>query len=96
MSRVALAAALALMLPTLASAAETLHVYGPGGPMPAMKEAAIVFGAAHGITVEVTAGPTPVWIEKARTEAKDFAAYLASADGAKIFTKRGWITSAAH
>ena len=69
MSRVALAAALALMLPTLASAAETLHVYGPGGLMPAMKEAATVFGAAHGITVEVTAGPTPAWIEKARADA---------------------------
>ena len=37
--------------------------------MPAMKEAAIVFSAAHGITVEVTAGPTPVWIEKARADA---------------------------
>ena len=69
MSRIALAAALALMLPTLASAGETLHVYGPGGPMPAMKEAAAAFGAAHGITVEVTAGPTPAWIEKAKADA---------------------------
>ena len=57
------------MLPTLASAAETLHVYGSGGPMPALKKAATVFGAAHGITVEVTAGPTPAWIDKARADA---------------------------
>ena len=32
----------------------------------------------------------------ARTEAKDFAAYLASADGAKIFAKWGWIAPATH
>ena len=69
MSRIALVATLALMLPTLASAGETLHVYGPGGPMPAMKEAAAAFGAAHGITVEVTAGPTPTWIDKAKADA---------------------------
>ena len=57
---------------TLASgsrAAETLHVYGPGGPLPAMKEAAAVFGKAHGITVDVTAGPTPQWIDRAKADA---------------------------
>jgi accessory colonization factor AcfC len=32
----------------------------------------------------------------ARTEAKDFAAYLAPADGAKIFAKWGWINPATH
>jgi len=69
MSRIALAAAFALMFPTLASAGETLHVYGPGGPMPAVKEAAAAFGAAHGITVEVTAGPTSAWIGKAKADA---------------------------
>jgi accessory colonization factor AcfC len=37
--------------------------------MPAMRESAAAFGAAHGITVEVTAGPTPAWIEKAKADA---------------------------
>lgn len=48
-----------------ASAAEPLHVYGPGGPYPAIKEAAVVFGKAHGIDVDVTAGPTGKWLEQA-------------------------------
>lgn len=48
---------------------ETLYVYGPGGPAPAMKEAASVFQQKHGVTVEVTAGPTPAWIDKARQNA---------------------------
>lgn len=52
-----------------AHAAEPLHVYGPGGPMPALKETAAAFGASHGITVEVTAGPTPTWIGKAKADA---------------------------
>ena len=47
----------------------TLNVYGPGGPAPAMKEAAQAFGAAHDITVNVTAGPTPQWVDKARMDA---------------------------
>ena len=50
-------------------AQEVLHVYGPGGPAPAMKEAAQAFGAANKITVEVTAGPTPQWVDKAKTDA---------------------------
>ena len=37
--------------------------------MPAMKEAAAAFGTAHGLTVEVTAGPTPTWIERAKADA---------------------------
>jgi accessory colonization factor AcfC len=44
-----------------ARAEETLFVYGPGGPAPAMKEVAEVFGKAHGVKVEVTAGPTDKW-----------------------------------
>ena len=63
------AAALALASPAIASAAATIQVYGPGGPMPAMKEAAAAFGAAHGVTVDVTAGPTNTWIERAKTDA---------------------------
>lgn len=50
-------------------AAEALHVYGPGGPLPAMKEAAAAFGKAHAIDVVVTTGPTPQWIDKAKNDA---------------------------
>jgi accessory colonization factor AcfC len=52
-----------------ALAQETLHAYGPGGPAPAMKEAAEVFSKAHAVRIEVTAGPTPGWIGKAREDA---------------------------
>ena len=41
-----------------AGAEEPLLVYGPGGPAPAMKEAAAAFSKAEGVRVEVTAGPT--------------------------------------
>ncbi|MCW0209419.1 MAG: extracellular solute-binding protein [Achromobacter sp.] len=50
-------------------AAQDLNVYGPGGPAPAMKEAAEAFGKQHGIRVEVTAGPTPAWAQQARQDA---------------------------
>lgn len=50
-------------------AAQTLNVYGPGGPSPAMMEAAANFGTAHNVDVHVTAGPTPKWIDKARQDA---------------------------
>lgn len=52
-----------------AAAAETLFVYGPGGPLPAMREAAAAFGQQHGIAVSVTGGPTPQWLEKAKGDA---------------------------
>ena len=52
-----------------AQGTETLHVYGPGGPLPAMKEAAAAFGQKQGIDVEVVAGPTPKWIDQAKIDA---------------------------
>jgi accessory colonization factor AcfC len=52
--------------PTLAA---DIHVYGPGGPLPAMKEAAAAFEKSSGNTVIVTAGPTPQWIGKAKDNA---------------------------
>jgi len=48
---------------------QELHVYGPGGPEPAIREAAAQFGAAHGVKVLVTAGPTAKWIAQAKTDA---------------------------
>ncbi|HYD52237.1 MAG TPA: substrate-binding domain-containing protein [Gemmatimonadaceae bacterium] len=59
---------LAAQQPTRAEA-ETLFVYGPGGPLPAMQEAAAAFGRARGLTVQVTGGPTPQWLDKARRDA---------------------------
>lgn len=57
-------------LPTMAAhAAETLFVYGPGGPAPAMKEAASAFEKATGNKVDVTAGPTGKWLDKAKADA---------------------------
>ena len=53
---------------TSAQAAGTLHVYGPSGPMPAMMEAA-AFGEGNDVHVEVTAGPTPQWIDRATADA---------------------------
>ncbi len=51
------------------SAAEIIRVYGPGGPLPAVKEAATAFEKKTGIKVEVTGGPTGKWIASARENA---------------------------
>jgi len=50
-------------------AQDTLNVYGPGGPAPAMQEAAKAFGDTNNVKVNVTAGPTAQWVEKARQDA---------------------------
>jgi len=52
-----------------AQAQDVIRAYGPGGPLPAMREAAEVFGRTAGVKVEVTAGPTPQWLEKAKGDA---------------------------
>lgn len=59
----------AVPLPAQTTPAETLFVYGPGGPLPAMKEAAHSFAREHGVTVQVTGGPTPQWVAAARENA---------------------------
>ena len=46
-----------------------VHVYGPGGPGPAMREAATEYGEMHRIKVIVTTGPTPLWADEARQDA---------------------------
>ena len=59
-----------LLQPRTARAApETLFVYGPGGPLPAVKEAAATFERTHGVAVRVTGGPTPPWLDRARNDA---------------------------
>jgi accessory colonization factor AcfC len=49
--------------------AQDLRVYGPGGPEPAIREAAKQFAAAHGINISVTAGPIGKWIDVAKADA---------------------------
>jgi accessory colonization factor AcfC len=63
--------ALALLssLARSARAEEVVRAYGPGGPAPAMKEAAEAFSKARGVRVEITAGPTDKWIAQARADA---------------------------
>jgi accessory colonization factor AcfC len=46
-----------------------LKAYGPGGPAPAMRESAKVFGDKKGIRVEINAGPTPTWKDRAMKDA---------------------------
>lgn len=71
MTRLTLALLGALLLTAGAASAKepTLRVYGPGGPAPAMKEAARAFEERTGVPVEVTAGPATEWVEKARADA---------------------------
>lgn len=64
-----LALALCVALPAPAAAQEVVNVYGPGGPAPAVQEAARAFSAARGVSVNVVAGPTPKWVEQARQDA---------------------------
>src|SRR5215470_772150 len=49
--------------------AQDLRIYGPGGPEPAIREAASQFGAARGIKIDVTAGPTDKWLNAAKVDA---------------------------
>ena len=60
---------LGLFVLTAAWSQEALNVYGPGGPAPAMKEAAAAFGAAQHVVVNVVADPTPMWVDKAKADA---------------------------
>jgi accessory colonization factor AcfC len=70
---IALPAAICLCLsaitPLYAASEEVLCAYGPGGPYPAMKEAAELFGKQQNVKLEVAAGPTNQWIEKAKNDA---------------------------
>jgi len=52
--------------------AATIHVYGPGGPAPAMTECANTFNTLSGANVVVTSGPTSQWMQAAKTNADFF------------------------
>ena len=60
---------LSVVNPRHVTAESVLYLYGPGGPYPAMKEAAESFGKQQNVKIEVTAGPTNQWIEKAKKDA---------------------------
>lgn len=66
--RVLALAALVVAMALPAGAQEVVRAYGPGGPLPAMKDAAEAFSKSRGIRVEVAGGPTDSWIEKARAD----------------------------
>lgn len=53
----------------VAFAQPILHVYGPGGPFPAMKAAAKVFSKKYHVDVVVQAGPLPKWKSAAMNDA---------------------------
>jgi accessory colonization factor AcfC len=48
---------------------DTLHVYGPGGPLSAMQECAKTFTVKTGIQVKVTGGPEAKWLAQAQQNA---------------------------
>lgn len=58
--------ALAAMTIAAPACAGPVHVFRPGGPAPAMKEAAATFSKLRGVKVEVVAGPTSDWIDAAK------------------------------
>lgn len=48
---------------------QSLHVYGPGGPLAPMKECAELYQQKTGVNVQVTAGPEKAWIDSAQSDA---------------------------
>lgn len=49
--------------------AQTLHVYGPGGPLAPIKECAVLYGQTTGVSVVVQAGPEKQWFSAAQQDA---------------------------
>ncbi len=61
---------LVLMFPPRALSKTILHVYGPGGPAPAIKSAATAYMKAHpDVQIQVHAGPTSQWLPEAQQQA---------------------------
>jgi accessory colonization factor AcfC len=69
-SRLTIATALAAATVSLGSAqTPELHVYGPGGPLAPMREAAEIFSRNYGVKVTVVRGPEAQWIGQAMQNA---------------------------
>lgn len=62
-----------IILPIILLTSSVLYgdvlVYGPGGPAPVLKELAQEFNKTSNEKVEIIAGPTSQWIEKAKLDA---------------------------
>lgn len=61
-------AAMATIFAATAAGAD-ISLFGPGGPTPAMKEAATAFEEETGIAVAVTGGPASDWMDDAKANA---------------------------
>jgi accessory colonization factor AcfC len=70
---VGLSSAASFAAPPVQAAAEhgavVLHIYGPGGPLAAMKAAAETFSKEKQVQVVVTGGPLPNWAHDAQQNA---------------------------
>jgi len=54
--------AIALSLVFIGTASsQTIHMYGPGGPLAPMEECAALFSSKTHVQVDVTAGPEKQW-----------------------------------
>ncbi|MCL6655629.1 ABC transporter substrate-binding protein [Agrobacterium rubi] len=67
--RYILSALIISFLNVTAVLAEDVHVYGPGGPLPVLKQAAAAFEKETGNKIVLTAGPTPSWLQRAKEDA---------------------------
>jgi accessory colonization factor AcfC len=67
--RYILSALIISFLNVTAVLAEDVHVYGPGGPLPVLKQAAAAFEKQTGNKIVLTAGPTPSWLQRAKEDA---------------------------
>ncbi len=65
-----IATALAIALcGSVTTAQADIANFGPGGPITPMREASQAFETETGIAVTVAAGPTPQWVDAAKTDA---------------------------
>lgn len=53
----------------LSAQTDTIYLYGPGGPYPAMNEAAKIYSKQHNVIIKVTKGPLKNWKIPAKTHA---------------------------
>ncbi len=93
----------ALTLSIGVAQAETLNIYGPGGPAPVVKELAKAFAKEKGIEVIVTAGPTPEWLDKAKGNAdlifsgsENMMSSFITAFAGKLMKKRSSLSTYVH
>lgn len=70
---VALLAAIVCFLaaagPSAGAATEIVRIYGPGGPAPAIREAAAEFSKRQGVEIQVQTGPISEWVTQAKEDA---------------------------